>query len=141
MSVLPQPQAQRSVTPHPCLAPEGPRILAGGKLGAAPGYAPTIPRALHYPGHIGYNVAPKYRGHRYAARSCQLLLPLAHAHGSPAVWLTVNPENTPSLKTCQLIDARYVETVRIPCDHEMYQDGSRYCRRHRLSLRKLPLNQ
>jgi len=98
------------------------------------------PRALRYPGHIGYNVARKYRGHRYAARSCQLLLPLARAHDLPAVWLSVDPENTPSLKTCQIIGARYVESVRIPRDHEMYQDGSRYCRRYRLRPRKLPRN-
>jgi hypothetical protein len=46
----------------------------------------------------------------------------------------VNPENTRSLKTCLIIGAHYVETVRIPHDHEMYQDGSRYGRRYRLRL-------
>ena len=97
-------------------------------------------RALRYPGHIGYDVAPKHRGHRYAARSCMLLLPLARAHGLKAVWLNVDPANTPSLKTCQRIGARYIETVRIPRDHEMYQVCKRYCRRYRLSLRKLPRN-
>jgi len=97
-------------------------------------------RALRYPGHIGYDVAPKYRGHRYAARSCQLLLPLARSHGLKAVWLTVNPENTASRKTCQLLGARYIETVRIPRDHELYHVCKRYCRRYRLSLRKLPVD-
>src|SRR5438094_401170 len=43
--------------------------------------------ALRCPGHIGYEVKPRYRGHRYAARSCRLLLPLARAHGLKAVWL------------------------------------------------------
>ena len=95
---------------------------------------------LRYPGHIGFAVAQKFRGHRYAARSCQLLLPLAYAHGLKAVWLTMDPENTPSEKTCQIIGAKYVETVRIPRDHEMYGDDSRYCRRYRLSLRKMPPN-
>ena len=38
-------------------------------------------RALRYHGHIGYEVRQRFRGHRYAARSCQLLLPLAMANG------------------------------------------------------------
>jgi tagatose 1,6-diphosphate aldolase len=74
---------------------------------------------------------------QYAARSCQLLLPLAYAHGLKAVWLSVDPKNMPSQKTCQIIGASYIETVRIPPGHEMYQDGSRFCRRYRLSLQKL----
>ena len=95
-------------------------------------------RALRYPGHIGYDVAPKYRGHCYAARSSQLLLPLACAHGLKTVWLSVNPDNTPSLKTCQLIGARYIETVRIPHDHEMYAICHHYCRRYLLACEGCP---
>lgn len=91
-------------------------------------------RALRYPGHIGYEVDEPHRGHRYAARSCQLLLPFALAHGLNAVWLTVDPENIASQKTCEIISASYVETVRIPKDHEMYQRGARYRRRYRLAL-------
>lgn len=97
--------------------------------------------ALRYPGHIGFEVAKRFRGRRYAARSCQLLLPLAIAHGLKTVWVTVDPKNISSQKTCQIIGARYVETVKIPCDHEMYQDGSRYCRRYRLSLQRPLPNQ
>ena len=32
---------------------------------------------ITYAGHFGYGVAQKHRGNRYAARSCQLLFPLA----------------------------------------------------------------
>ncbi len=90
---------------------------------------------LRYPGHIGYAVDPPHRGHRYAARSCRLLVPLARAHGLKAAWLTVDPANAPSLRTCQLIGARYVATVRVPKSHEMYRRGARFRRRYRLSLR------
>jgi len=89
---------------------------------------------LRYPGHIGYEVKERFRGHRYAARSCRLLLPLAAAHGLKAVWLTVDPKNIASRKTCRIIGAKYVQTVRIPRDHEMYVRG-RYRRRYRRSTR------
>jgi HAD superfamily hydrolase (TIGR01509 family) len=90
---------------------------------------------LRYAGHIGYAVNPPHRGHRYSARSCRLLLPLARAHGLRAVWLTVDPANRPSQRTCDLIGTRYVSTVRIPKNHEMYRRGARYRRRYRLALR------
>ena len=93
-------------------------------------------RILRYPGHIGYEVHEKYRGHRYAARSCRLLLPLALAHGLKSVWLTVDPENFASLKTCDIIGARFAETVRIPKEHEMYRMGARYRRRYRIDLKR-----
>jgi tagatose 1,6-diphosphate aldolase len=91
-------------------------------------------RVLRCPGQIGYEVDEPHRGHRYAARSCRLLLPLARAHGLRAVWLTVDPRNLPSQRTCAIIGARYVETVRIPKDHEMYRNGARFRRRYRLDL-------
>src|SRR5439155_17373037 len=91
--------------------------------------------ALRCPGHIGYDVKLRYRGHRYAAQSCRLLLPLARAHGLKAVWLTVDPKNIPSQRTCEILGAKYVETVRIPKGHEMYAGGARYRRRYRLTLK------
>lgn len=94
---------------------------------------------LRYSGHIGYVVDKQFRGHRYAARSSQLILPIASAHGLKAVWLTVDPQNIPSQKTCEIIGAKYVETVRIPKNHEMYAQGARYRRRYRLNIiNKLP---
>jgi len=91
-------------------------------------------RALRYAGHIGYEVDPPHRGHHYSARSCRLLLPFARAHGLKAVWLTTDPANRPSQRICDLIGARYVETVRLPRDHEMYRRGARFRRRYRLAL-------
>jgi predicted acetyltransferase len=96
---------------------------------------------LRFPGHIGYEVNKPFRGHRFAARSCGLLLPLARRHGLSAVWLTVDPRNKPSRRTCEIIGARYMETVRIPSTHEMYAQGSRYRRRYRLDVKKGLSNQ
>jgi tagatose 1,6-diphosphate aldolase len=92
-------------------------------------------RTLRYPGQIGYEVKRRFRGHRYAARSCRLLLPLARAHGLKAVWLTVDPKNVPSQRTCERLGAKYVETVRIPKAHEMYAQGARHRRRYRVDLK------
>jgi RimJ/RimL family protein N-acetyltransferase len=50
------------------------------------------------------------------------------------VWLTVDPKNIPSRRTCEILGATFVETVRIPKDHEMYAQGARHRRRYRLGL-------
>ena len=87
-----------------------------------------------YAGHIGYYVSPPYRGHRYAARSCRLLLPLAKQHGINPVWITCNPDNLPSRRTCEIVGAVYVETVPVPRDHILYLQGDRYKCRYRVDL-------
>ncbi|MFC1462998.1 GNAT family N-acetyltransferase [Verrucomicrobiota bacterium] len=91
-------------------------------------------RTVRYCGHIGYGVRKRYRGHRYAACSSVLVMKLAARHGLKAVWLTVDPKNIPSQCTCAIIGAKYVETVRIPKDHQMYGEGARYRRRYRRPL-------
>src|SRR5690349_11522094 len=40
-----------------------------------------------YAGHIGYRVHAPYRGHRYAARSCRLIIPLARQHRMQTLWI------------------------------------------------------
>jgi predicted acetyltransferase len=91
---------------------------------------------LRLPGHLGFDVKRKYRGHHYAARSCRLLLPLARAHGLASLWITCDPKNAASRRTCELAGARYIETVRIPRDHEMYAKDECFVRRYRISLRR-----
>ena len=87
-----------------------------------------------YAGNIGYGVDEEYRGHRYAARSCRLLLPLARSHGLEALWITSNPDNVASRRTCELVGAEFVEIVDLPKDTDMYQKGERQKCRCRLDL-------
>jgi predicted acetyltransferase len=109
-----------------------------GKVGAMRTIRLRIGSAvkLRCPGHIGYEVKERFRGHRYAARSCRLIFSLARAHGLKAVWLTVDPKNIASQRTCEIIGAKHVETIRIPKSHEMYARGARFRRRYRVDLRK-----
>jgi predicted acetyltransferase len=89
---------------------------------------------LMYAGHIGYGVHTEHRGHRYAARACRLLLPLARRHGLGALWITCNPENTASRRTCELAGAELVDIVDLPEDTDMVQQGERRKCRYRILL-------
>ena len=71
-------------------------------------------RILNYLGHIGYRVYPRFRGHRYAARACKLLLPLARLHGLETLWITCDPDNWASRTTCELVGAELVEIIDVP---------------------------
>ena len=51
---------------------------------------------VQYFGHIGYGVHPLFRGHRYAARACRLVLPVLAHHDIDPIWITCNPDNIPS---------------------------------------------
>ena len=94
----------------------------------------TTDDILKYAGHIGYGVHPEYRGRRYAARATRLLLPLARSHGLETLWITCNPDNLASRRTCELAGAELVEIVDVPADNEMYQRGERKKFRYRIDL-------
>ena len=94
----------------------------------------TTPYITRYAGQIGYGVEPKYRGHHYAARSCKLLLPLARIHHLNPLWITCNPDNLASRRTCELAGAQLVEIVDLPEDTDMYQEGERQKCRYRIDL-------
>jgi predicted acetyltransferase len=89
---------------------------------------------LMYAGHIGYGVEVAHRGHHYAARACRLLMPLARSHGLRELWITCNPDNIASRRTCELAGAIFVEIVDLPKDTEMYLRGERKKCRYRLDL-------
>ncbi len=91
-----------------------------------------------YLGHIGYNVYPAARGHHYAARASRLLYPLARRHGLSELWITCNPENIASRKTCERLGAGYVQTVPLPTGHILYERGERQKQRYRIDLNSQP---
>jgi predicted acetyltransferase len=87
-----------------------------------------------YAGQIGYGVEPAFRGHRYAARSVRLLLPLARRHGLNPLWITCNPDNWASRKSCEIAGAQLIEVVDLPADCDMYRAGERRKCRYRIEL-------
>ena len=76
-------------------------------------------------GHLGYSVEPGFRGKRYAAKACVLLLPLARSHDMDVLRISCSPGNAASRRTCEIMGAEYLGLVKVPEDHEMYELGER----------------
>lgn len=91
-------------------------------------------RVVSYTGQIGYRVLPEHRGHSYAARGCKLLLPLARAHGLGPLWITCDPDNAASRRTCELAGAELVEVVDLPKDDDLYRRGEKRKCRYKIEL-------
>jgi tagatose 1,6-diphosphate aldolase len=87
-----------------------------------------------YRGNVGYDVEPEHRGHHYAERGVRLLLPFIGRHGFRVVWLTTDPDNWASRRTCERLGAVLVETVDVPETEEMYARGEQEKCRYRLDL-------
>jgi len=88
----------------------------------------------HYAGHVGYEVAAAFRGHRLAERSCRLILPLARRHGFDTLWITCNPDNVASRRTCERLGAELVGIVDVPPDNDVFEPGGERKCRYRLAL-------
>jgi tagatose 1,6-diphosphate aldolase len=87
--------------------------MAGG-IGLRIGGTPEIEL---YSGNIGYHVYPPARGRHYAERACRLIFPLAKRHGMSMLWITCNPDNTASRRTCERLGATLIDIVPIPPEH------------------------
>lgn len=87
-----------------------------------------------YFGHIGYHVYPAMRGHHYAARACRLLFGLARAHGFGKLWITCNPDNIASRRTCEWLGGKLIDIVPLPPDNLLYQQGDREKCRYLIEL-------
>jgi tagatose 1,6-diphosphate aldolase len=87
-----------------------------------------------YVGHIGYGVDYPHRGHHYAARACKLLFPVAKQHGFSVLWITCNPENVASRRTCERAGGQLIDIVDLPPETEMYKEGERQKCRYRFVL-------
>ena len=87
-----------------------------------------------YAGHIGYEVLPAFRGNRLAERSVRLVLPLARRHDFTELWITTNPDNWPSRRTCERLGAELVDIVDVPRDSAVFELGAERKCRYRLAL-------
>jgi tagatose 1,6-diphosphate aldolase len=84
---------------------------------------------LFVAGHIGYQVLEAFRGHRYAYSACRALAPLVRSV-YPAVIITSDPDNFPSLRTIERLGAVFLDEVPVPPSDPNYQRGSRAKRRY-----------
>lgn len=89
---------------------------------------------IRYAGHIGYGVDPAFRGRRFAARSVMLLMSLARRHGFSHLWITCDPDNAASRRTCDHAGAALIDIVDVPPDSVYYARGIRQKCRYRLDL-------
>jgi hypothetical protein len=55
-----------------------------------------------YARHVGYSVEPIHSGNGYASRALRLLKPLALKFNLDTLWITCDPENIASRRTCEL---------------------------------------
>ena len=108
-----------------------PPIYIAGGIGLRIGNSPEIEM---YSGNIGYHVYPPARGRHFAERACRLLLPLARRHGLNPLWITCNPDNLASRRSCERLGAKYVDIVQVPKDNPLYSQGDRQKCRYRLDL-------
>jgi tagatose 1,6-diphosphate aldolase len=86
-----------------------------------------------YLGHVGYNVYPPARGRRLAARAVRLLLPFARRLGLSPLWITCNPDNLASRRTCEIAGGRLIDVVPLPADHPLHARGEREKCRYRFT--------
>lgn len=77
-----------------------------------------------YAGNLGYNVDPPYRGRHFAERACRLLLPFARLHCFEHLWITFDPANAESRRTCERLGAVLVEVIMLPEDLIRTRTGS-----------------
>jgi len=89
---------------------------------------------VRFGGHFGFNVKSEWRGHHYAGKACKLLRQIAITYGMDVLWITCNPNNWPSRKTCEWIGATLVEIVDLPPENDQYKEGERKKCRYRWIL-------
>ena len=78
-----------------------------------------------FAGQIGYGIDRRHRGYGYAAEACKLLESAALHLGFTGLWITCNPDNLASIRTCENIGAYFVEQVQVPRSSELWQRGDR----------------
>ena len=128
LKIDPEPEREGAPTYYFNMVREGSSIVVGSislRIG-------NPDRLVLYRGHIGYSVKPEYRGHHFAARSVRLLIPLAAVHKLNPIWITCDPDNFASRRTCELVGAEFVEIIDIPPEEDLYHGGIRQKCRYRL---------
>ena len=66
----------------------------------------------------------------------RLLLPVAWANGLPEVVITCNPDNLPSIRTCERLGAQFQGNVPLPPTTDMAIRGEKSKNRYVISRPK-----
>lgn len=78
----------------------------------------------YWGGNIGYYIYEKFRGHGYAYEACLLLFEIAKVKGLSEIYITCNPENIASKRTCEKLPmGALLGNFEIPIDNEMRAKG------------------
>lgn len=107
---------------------------SGAELGAINLRVESNSHIELYAGHVGFTVHPPQRGHRYAARSLRLLIPLARRHGIHPLWITCDLDNVASRRSCEIAGAQFVEIVDVPANCIIHRSGHKQKCRCRLDV-------
>ena len=111
--------------------PVPPIVRIGGTITLRVGRTPSL--EMYY-GHVGYHVYPPMRGRHFAERACRLLLDLARRHRLRTLWITCDPANAASRRTCERLGMEFVEVVNVPQADPLYARGEREKCRYFLEL-------
>ena len=79
----------------------------------------------YYSGNIAYKIEEPFRGNSYAVKACNLAKDIFIKHGLNTIYITCNPDNFASKRVCEKLGAKYLETVNVPIEHEIYRKGEK----------------
>ena len=92
--------------------------------------------ALYYLGNIGYNIFAHHQRKGYATQATLLLLELAREIGMEKVIITCNTDNIPSIKTIEKCGFKRVDSVAVPADEPLFQQGDYFKHIYTLNLKE-----
>lgn len=79
----------------------------------------------YYGGNIGYTVYENFRRKHYAGKACLLLFKLAKSHEMKYLYITCDPDNYASRKTCEFAGGVLEGIFDLPPHNEMYLEGDK----------------
>jgi predicted acetyltransferase len=89
----------------------------------------NTPHVLLYAGHIGYEVQEGFRGRRFALQACRAVAPFVRSIYE-AVIITCDPDNFASIRTIELLGAKFLEEIPVaptdPSYHRPHHRKRRY---------------
>ena len=91
----------------------------------------------NYLGNIGYEVIEEYRGNNYALKATKLLANVALYYEVDNLIITVNPSNTPSVKTISKLGAKYINVLEVPKECRFNRNGNPFVELYEWDIRKV----